>query len=101
MSLLFRYLKTFETIFLSELLDRKEDDLDDINKSILDDKDLGLSIKLFELKQHSKEIEEGTLPEYLMKYFTISYSKDEFQEAKNRLYIMNLDNEISKLSSQI
>ncbi len=91
----------FETIFLSELLNRKEDDLDDINKSILEDKDLGLSIKLFELKQHSKEIEEGTLPEYLMKYFTISYSEDEFQEAKNRLYIMNLDNEISKLSSQI
>jgi hypothetical protein len=42
-----------------------------------------------------------SLPEYLTKYFTISYDQSEFEEAKLRLYEKILDSNISELSNKL
>ena len=90
----------FETIFLSEVL-KNDDDLDDISTQILNDKNLGLKTKLFDLQQHKKDTIGESFPEYLTKYFTISYEDAEFFEAKNRLYEKILDTKIKELSDKI
>ena len=42
-----------------------------------------------------------SFPEYLAKYFTISYDQSEFEEAKTRLYDRVLDLQIAELSKKI
>ena len=95
------YSNEFETIFLSEILRKKDDDIDEISSYILDDRSLSLRTKLFDLKEHEKSIASDSFPEYLTKYFTISYDEAEFQEAKTRLYEKILDSQISELSNKI
>ena len=91
----------FETIFLSEILRKDSQDLDDISNEILSNKDLGLQTRLFDLQQHHKDKSGESFPEYLAKYFTISYEDSEFNEAKNRLYEKILDIKIKELSDKI
>ena len=91
----------FETIFLSEILRKDSQDLDDISNEILSNKDLGLQTRLFDLQQHNKDKSGESFPEYLAKYFTISYEDSEFNEAKNRLYEKILDIKIKELSDKI
>jgi len=91
----------FETIFLSELLTKKDEDLDQVSNYILDDRTLGLKTKLFDLRQQDGFMGKESFPEYLAKYFTISYDQPEFEEAKTRLYDRVLDLQISELSKKI
>tara|TARA_B100000131_G_scaffold143795_1_gene139921 strand:+ start:10942 stop:12618 length:1677 start_codon:yes stop_codon:yes gene_type:complete len=91
----------FETIFLSEILRKDSQDIDDISNEILSNKDLGLQTRLFDLQQHNKDKSGESFPEYLAKYFTISYEDSEFNEAKNRLYEKILDIKIKELSDKI
>jgi len=91
----------FETVFLAEILRKDNQDLDDISNQILNNKDLGLQTRLFDLQQHNKDKSGESFPEYLAKYFTISYEDSEFIEAKNRLYEKILDIKIKELSDKI
>ena len=56
---------------------------------------------MFDLQQHNKDKSGESFPEYLAKYFTISYEDSEFTEAKNRLYEKILDLKIKELSDKI
>tara|TARA_B100000953_G_scaffold256453_1_gene220593 strand:- start:249 stop:767 length:519 start_codon:yes stop_codon:yes gene_type:complete len=95
------YTNEFETIFLSEILQKNDDVLDEESNFILDDKSLSLGTKLHDLKEHKRSMDSESLPEYLTKYFTISYNEDEFEESKMRLYEKILDSNISELSNKL
>ena len=91
----------FETIFLSNLLNNGDKELDEVSNYILDDRTLGLKTKLFDLRQQDGLMGKESFPEYLAKYFTISYDQSEFEEAKTRLYDRVLDLKIAELSKKI
>ena len=91
----------FETIFLSELLNKGDEDFDQVSNYILDDRTLGLKTKLFDLRQQDGFMGKDSFPEYLAKYFTISYNQQEFEEAKIRLYDRVLDLQIVELSKKM
>ena len=91
----------FETIFLSELLNKGGEDFDQVSNYILDNRTLGLKTKLFDLRQQDGFMGKDSFPEYLAKYFTISYNQSEFEEAKIRLYDRVLDLQIAELSKKI
>ena len=95
------YTNEFETIFLSEILQKNDDVLDEESNFILDDKSLSLGTKLHDLKEHKQSMDSESFPEYLTKYFTISYNEDEFEESKMRLYEKILDSNISELSNKL
>ena len=95
------YTNEFETIFLSEMLRKNDKVLDEESNFILDDMGLSLRTKLHDLKEHRQSMASENLPEYLAKYFTISYDQSEFEEAKLRLYEKILDSNISELSNKL
>ena len=95
------YTNEFETIFLSEMLRKNDKVLDEESNFILDDTGLSLRTKLHDLKEHRQSMASENLPEYLAKYFTISYDQSEFEEAKLRLYEKILDSNISELSNKL
>ena len=48
---------------------------------ILDDRTLGLKTKLFDLRQQEGLMGKESFPEYLAKYFTISYDQSRIRRS--------------------